>query len=215
MDILSVIFFPWVLKAEPKTQETPDSFQAEQILLLVGKPGDSQGELYFFRVEDGEWQSVLSAVPIWFGRNGIIPKEQKREGDGFTPYGTYPILRVFGKTRKTIRNLEYTQIGKNDHWSDVITSKHYNQFLRNKEKGATSLWNSPIYQLFIVLEHNTNPSIPGNGSMLFLHPWEETKPTSGCVGMKLADLEMIVQNLDGKKNPFILIVSSDETNKNP
>ncbi|TGK48267.1 L,D-transpeptidase catalytic domain protein [Leptospira bouyouniensis] len=194
----------------PNSSKTPIFSQSEQIILILGKPGNTQGKLYFFAADGGEWKEIVSRVPVWFGRSGLISADKKREGDGFTPSGSFPVKRVFGYTRRSMRNLEYTQIRRKDHWSDASNSKHYNQFIRNYEKGATSLWNSPIYQLFIAIEHNTNPSIPGYGSMIFLHPWDETKPTSGCVGLKFSDLETIIQNLNGNKNPFILIVESEE-----
>ncbi|TGM38979.1 L,D-transpeptidase catalytic domain protein [Leptospira biflexa] len=207
--------FPSFLVASPKevfpsSVQVPDVYQSEQILLIIGKPGETQGKLHFFSVEGGEWKTILSSIPVWFGKSGLIQKEKKREGDGFTPKGDFPIKRVLGKGNQSIRNLEYIKIRKNDHWSDVTTSKHYNQFIRQKEKGATPLWNSAIYELLIVIEHNTNPSIPGFGSMIFLHPWAETKPTSGCVGIKLTDLESIIQRLDGKKNPYFLLIESED-----
>ncbi|XDD48067.1 L,D-transpeptidase [Leptospira sp. WS39.C2] len=208
--LILAIATPVTLASEPKNHRVSNLSDAEQIILILGKPGETKGELYFFSMEGGEWKQFSQKIPVRFGRSGLIQKEFKREGDGYTPYGSFPIQRVLGRSKRSIPNLEYTQIQKNDYWSDVSTSKHYNQMIRKKEKGATSLWNSSNYQLFIVLEHNTNPSIPGYGSMIFLHPWEETKPTSGCIGIKLVDLESIIQNLDGKKNPYILIVSSDE-----
>ncbi|TGL04609.1 L,D-transpeptidase catalytic domain protein [Leptospira levettii] len=210
--LLFFVSFAIELRSEPQTSFHSGIFESEQILLILGKPGETQGELHFYGVEEGEWKLLYPVIPVSFGRSGLISQEQKREGDGFTPYGSFPIRRILGKENLSIRSLEYTKIQKNDHWSDVPTSKHYNQLIRKKEKGATPLWNSPNYQLFIVIEHNTNPSIPGNGSMIFIHPWEETKPTSGCVGVKLVDLQAILQHLDGSKNPFILIIPSDENN---
>lgn len=209
--VLFLVFTTNEVRSEPQSSIHSGLFQSEQILLIVGNPGETQGELHFYGVEEGDWKLLYPVVPVWFGRNGLIPEEQKREGDGFTPYGSFPIRRILGKGKRSIRNLEYTQIRKNDHWSDVTTSKHYNQLIRKKEKGATSLWNSSNYQLFIVIEHNTNPSIPGYGSMIFIHPWEETKPTSGCVGVKLVDLQEIIEQFDGAKNPYILIIPSQKS----
>ncbi|MBL0956319.1 MAG: L,D-transpeptidase family protein [Leptospira sp.] len=210
--VLIFVFLANEVGSEPQTSFHSGLYQSEQILLILGEPGETQGELHLYGVEEGEWKLLTPVVTVWFGRSGLIPADEKREGDGFTPYGSYPIRRILGKEKKSIPKLEYTQIQKNDYWSDVPSSKHYNQLIRKKEKGATPLWNSSIYQLFIVIEHNTNPSIPGHGSMIFIHPWEETKPTSGCVGVKLVDLQAILQHLDGSKNPFILIIASDENN---
>lgn len=109
-----------------------------------------------------------------------------------------------------MRNLEYNEIRKNSHWSDSPSSKNYNQLTKHKEKGAVSLWDSDIYELFVVIEHNTKPAVPGFGSMIFLHPWNEDKPTAGCVGVELKWLEELVSQLDGNKFPFLVIVETEE-----
>ncbi|WP_279638205.1 L,D-transpeptidase family protein [Leptospira bourretii] len=149
-------------------------------------------------------------MPVRLGRSGLILGAEKREGDGHTPAGIFPIKRIVGKQKRKIRNLEYIEIRKNSHWSDSPSSKNYNQLIKHKEKGAVSLWDSEIYELFVVIEHNTNPAKAGFGSMIFLHPWNEDKPTSGCVGVELKWLEELVSQLDGNKFPFLVIVETEE-----
>ncbi|WP_265396477.1 L,D-transpeptidase family protein [Leptospira levettii] len=188
----------------------PKFFQTEQVILIVGRPGETKGKLYVFTLVEGEWKTDFEEVPVWFGRSGLTLSNRKREGDGFTPEGYFPIKRILGKRKKTIRQLEYTQIRKFHFWNDDPNSKHYNQLVSKKEKGVHSLWDSDIYELFVVIEHNTNPSLPGMGSMIFLHPWSETKPTSGCVGVNRDTLFKIVDSLDGNKNPFLIISFSSE-----
>ncbi|TGL74049.1 L,D-transpeptidase family protein [Leptospira jelokensis] len=184
----------------------PEEFHlAEQVVLVLGEPGETVGKLYLFELVLGHWETKIENIPVWFGRSGLISSNLKREGDGFTPLGFFPIKRMLGKGKRSIRNLEYTQISKNHHWNDDSNSKHYNQLVNRKEKGAHSLWSSEIYELFLVIEHNTNPRIAGMGSMLFLHPWNETKPTSGCIGIQKKSLDQIISALDGNKNPFLIV----------
>ncbi|MCW7462598.1 L,D-transpeptidase family protein [Leptospira limi] len=185
-------------------------FESEQVLLVLAKHGETQGKLYLYTLVDGDWQTDLADVPVWLGRSGLTLSNLKKEGDGFTPQGYFPIKRILGKGKKSIRNLEYTQIRRYHFWSDDPKSKHYNQLLTKKEKGAIPLWESEIYDLFVVIEHNTNPSLPGQGSMIFLHPWMEAKPTSGCVGINREGLDKIVETLDGYKSPFLIISLLDE-----
>ncbi|TGK86704.1 L,D-transpeptidase catalytic domain protein [Leptospira noumeaensis] len=187
--------------SNPKTHLT----DSEQILFITASAGETQGNLHFYSVEEGEWKVVFENLPVRLGKKGMVMGEEKREGDGHTPTGVFPIQRIFGKRNKEVRSLEYTKILKNHYWTDLSTSKNYNQFLKQKEKGAVSLWDSSIYELFIVIEHNTNPPIPGLGSMIFLHPWNEEKPTSGCVGVSKEILETIVSKLDGNKHPSFVI----------
>ncbi|EOQ90422.1 L,D-transpeptidase catalytic domain protein [Leptospira yanagawae serovar Saopaulo str. Sao Paulo = ATCC 700523] len=202
-------------KASPANHQTENPFpkeffQSEQVVLILGKPGQTVGKLYLFEMVLGQWESKIESIPVWFGRSGLIPSNLKREGDGFTPLGYFPIKRILGKEKRSIRTLEYTQISKNHYWNDNSNSKHYNQLVQKKEKGAHPLWNSDIYELFLVIEHNTNPSIPGMGSMIFLHPWKESNPTSGCVGIDKNSLVQITNLLDGNKNPFLIISEEDD-----
>lgn len=178
---------------------------SEQILFITAKPGEATGFLDFYTLTEGEWVPVLEKKPVRLGRSGLIIGEEKREGDGHTPSGIFPIQRIVGKQKRQIRNLEYIEIRKNSHWSDSPSSKNYNQLIKHREKGAVSLWDSEIYELFVVIEHNTKPAVPGFGSMIFLHPWNEDKPTSGCVGVSKEILESIVLKLDGKKIPSLVI----------
>lgn len=198
-------------EGNPAKFPLPQSFfQSEQVVIVIGRPGETQGKLHLFTLVNGEWRTDLEDVPVWFGRSGLTLSEHKREGDGFTPEGYFPIKRILGKGKNSIRHLEYTQIRKFHFWNDDPKSKHYNQLVSKKEKGAHSLWDSEIYELFVVIEHNTNPSFSGMGSMIFLHPWKETKPTSGCVGVNRDMLFKIVETLNGKKNPYLVITSSAE-----
>lgn len=185
-------------------------WNSEQILFVTARAGETTGHLDFYTLNEGEWTAVIEKIPVRLGRNGLILREEKREGDGSTPAGSYPIQRIIGKQKKIIRNLEYTQIRKNHYWSDHPKSKNYNQLITHYEKGAVPLGDSYIYDLFVVIEHNTKPALPGMGSMIFIHVWNEDKPTSGCVGVELKWLEGLTNHLDGNKLPFLVIVETDE-----
>ncbi|WP_244936954.1 L,D-transpeptidase family protein [Leptospira brenneri] len=190
-------------------ESTPKNvhWDSEQIVFVTANPKENSGQLDVYTLEDGEWVTILEKIPVRLGRNGLIFQENKREGDGNTPSGVFPIQRILGKQkREKIRNLEYTQIRKYHHWSDHPNSKNYNQLISKYEKGGVPLWDSYIYDLFIVIEHNTKPpAVPGFGSMIFLHVWNEDKPTSGCVGVSKEVLETLVSVLDGRKNPSFFI----------
>ncbi|MDF3821529.1 L,D-transpeptidase family protein [Leptospira sp. 96542] len=187
---------------------TQDLSEAEQIIFVTAISGSATGVLDFYEMREGEWITVFSQIPVQLGRSGLIEKNKKREGDGFTPKGIYPIKRIFGKKDLSVKKLEYTKIKKNHYWGSNPNSKHYNQFLTKKEEGSISLFNSKIYELFVVVEYNTYPAIPGFGSMIFIHGWEETKPTSGCVGIDPKILNSILRHLDGNKRPVLFILSN-------
>ncbi|TGL14407.1 L,D-transpeptidase catalytic domain protein [Leptospira meyeri] len=193
------------LSGEGNSKREFPLLDSEQILFITAKPGETYGFLDFYTLTEGEWAPVFEKIPVRLGRNGLIREEEKREGDGHTPAGIFPLQRIVGKKKRKIRNLEYNEIRKNSHWSDSPISKNYNQMIPYPEKGAVSLWDSYIYELFFVIEHNTKPALPGFGSMIFLHPWNEDKPTSGCVGVSKEILDTIISKLDGNKHPSFFI----------
>ncbi|MCZ8342885.1 MAG: L,D-transpeptidase family protein [Leptospira sp.] len=181
----------------------------EQIVWIRGKLGEPTASLVFLLWTGEGWKKSKVEIPVWIGRNGLIHPDLKREGDGHTPAGVYPIERIFGKGKRSLKTFPYREIKKSYHWTDRIDSLNYNQLILYKERGATSLWNSPLYEIMLVVEYNTKPSVPGLGSMIFLHVWEEAAPTSGCVGMPKKDLESLISALDSRKNPHIVIEFTD------
>lgn len=178
----------------------------EQVVWIRGKSGESKASLVVLsrKGEEG-WQESQQSIDVWIGRNGLIHPDLKREGDGYTPLGVYPIERIFGKGKRNLKAFPYREIKKTFHWTDRLESRHYNKLIFFKERGATSLWNSPLYEIMVVVEYNTKSPIPGLGSMIFIHVWNEDKPTSGCIGISKEDIESIVSKLDAKKKPHILI----------
>ncbi|MBI3618052.1 MAG: L,D-transpeptidase family protein, partial [Candidatus Omnitrophica bacterium] len=63
-----------------------------------------------------------------------------------------------------------------------------------------------LYKYAVVIEYNTDPAIPGMGSAIFLHVWRgANKPTAGCVAMAEIDLLRLLQWLDARQNPVILL----------
>lgn len=45
---------------------------------------------------NGAWVEALSTYDVVIGKNGIAQPHQKKEGDGSTPSGTFPIGELFG-----------------------------------------------------------------------------------------------------------------------
>lgn len=198
-------FFQIPLTSVENFPTEPQVSDSEQILFITAKKGETSGRLDFYQFNEGEWIIILENIPVQLGRNGISLPENKREGDGYTPAGFFPIKRIAGKQKREIRNLEYTEVSKAHFWSNNPKSKNYNQLIDHYEKGSIPLGDSYIYDLFIVIEHNTKPALPGFGSMIFLHVWKDDKPTSGCVGLDASKMEIIVNQMDGNKKPFIVI----------
>lgn len=159
--------------------------------------------------EDTPWQKSGPEVQAVVGVNGTITSDDKREGDGKTPKGFYPLLRMFGASERSDLRMPYTELTREDKWIDDPKHADYNTYVR----GATTarsferlLRNDHQYDLFAVVGYNVSPVVAGRGSAIFLHVWRRPgNGTAGCVAMARADLEIIARQLDPEKQPHILI----------
>ncbi|TGL57552.1 L,D-transpeptidase catalytic domain protein [Leptospira ognonensis] len=206
------LFFVLLLFISHSTLLHSTSFPAEteQVLFVFPLENPSRGILKVFEVKDGFWRQAAADIPVSLGSAGILSQTDKREGDGGTPDGTYPLERSFGYREDPSYKISYRKLTRKDIWVDDPNSKYYNQFLprkRGKIKGKSVFSNPEIYRLFLVIEHNTKTTIPGHGSMLFIHSWSDLeKPTFGCLGLKMEDLEWLMRWLDPEKLPTLMIL---------
>lgn len=152
--------------------------------------------------------SLIKKIQVVVGKGGI--RQDKREGDGATPAGIFPIGPVFGQGEKPNLLMEYLQIFPDTVAVDDPQSKYYNQIVRKSL--VTPCWQSceemaaiPEYEWGAVIQYNWINPIPGKGSAIFLHLWKDsTTPTAGCVAMAKEDLLYVIKWLDPKKEPVLV-----------
>jgi L,D-peptidoglycan transpeptidase YkuD (ErfK/YbiS/YcfS/YnhG family) len=164
----------------------------------------------------GSWPAVLRSFPAVVGRSGFAPIGAKREGDGKTPSGAFPVEAAFGYAEKLRTAMPYWRVGEEDVWVDDPSSPDYNQLKKRGETGASSFEemkrSDGLYEAGLVLGYNRDPVVKGMGSAIFAHVWKsEGIPTSGCVAMERTDLLAILSWLDPLKNPVIILGYIDHT----
>jgi L,D-peptidoglycan transpeptidase YkuD (ErfK/YbiS/YcfS/YnhG family) len=126
------------------------------------------------------------------GRGGI--REGKREGDGATPVGRFPLRRVLYRPDRLpppASRLPTAALTPDDGWCDDPADPRYNQPVRLPYAGRHErLWRDDgLYDVIVVIGHNDDPIVPGEGSAVFLHvAGPDYPPTEGCVALALADL---------------------------
>lgn len=151
----------------------------------------------------------VAPIAAVLGRNGLSPAGQKREGDGRTPSGIYSIYRSFGYPEPVKTELEYHPVNAQDFWIDDPASIWYNQWVTGAVPAASHeklLREDGLYKYAIIVEYNTDPVIPGNGSAIFIHVWRGPgEPTAGCVAMAENDIVKILGWLKRDANPVVLI----------
>ncbi len=139
-------------------------------------------------------------LPCAIGRSGALPAADKREGDGATPFGAYAIRAALlrpDRVAAPTTTLPWRWIRPMDGWSDGIDDPAYNRpVIHPHPHSAEKLWRDDgLYDVILVLGHNDAPPVPGMGSAIFLHCWNDAKPTEGCVAIARVELERLLTAL--------------------
>jgi L,D-peptidoglycan transpeptidase YkuD (ErfK/YbiS/YcfS/YnhG family) len=132
--------------------------------------------------------------PCVIGRGGAIPAADKREGDGATPLGDWPIrgalLRPGRVEVPAGLALPWRWIGPDDGWCDDPADPAYNRPVHlPRATGHERLARADqAYDVIVVLGHNDAPPVAGMGSAIFFHQWVigadgGPKATEGCVAV--------------------------------
>jgi L,D-peptidoglycan transpeptidase YkuD (ErfK/YbiS/YcfS/YnhG family) len=131
------------------------------------------------------WPSGSARAAV--GRAGV--RVDKREGDGATPAGTFPLR--FGMWRRDRVRLPplvlpMTPLAEGHAWVDDPRDPNYNRLVELPYPShAERLWRSDeIYDLLVVVAYNMTPTRPGAGSAIFLHiARPDFSSTEGCVAV--------------------------------
>lgn len=163
--------------------------------------------------EGGECGVVCKNFVATVGYRGLAPIGTKREGDGRTPVGIYPLRRGLCYERDFVSAFPMEQYDENDMWCEDTDSDDYNTFVSNPAPGVKGdrLWQlrNTQYRYIVVVEYNTDPIVKGAGSAIFIHAWRaEGKSTAGCIGMAEASVKQLVEWLDPALNPHIVILQN-------
>jgi L,D-peptidoglycan transpeptidase YkuD (ErfK/YbiS/YcfS/YnhG family) len=143
----------------------------------------------------------------------------KKEGDGKSPAGMFPLTFAFGRPDKPSDvKLSYTKIESYTECVDDVSSTHYNKIVDRLQVGNFD-WKSsekmlevgPAYDLGINVAHNSYPVVKGNGSCIFLHVWSDaTTGTSGCTAMKREDLQKILAWANPDQRPYLVQMTESD-----
>lgn len=134
------------------------------------------------------------------GKNGAVAAEAKREGDGRTPLGHWPLVAGFYRPDR-VQALGVCQqpLDADLGWCDAAGDALYNQICdADYEASHELLWREDsAYDYLGVMEYNLQGAVAadgkGLGSAIFLHVWRNgATHTEGCVALTKADLEEIL-----------------------
>ena len=131
-------------------------------------------------------------LPCALGRSGV--SRSKREGDGATPAGSWPLRRLLFRPDRVARpetSIAMQPLSPTDGWCDDPVDPRYNRPVQLPYvASAEALWRDDgLYDLVVVLGYNDDPPQPGLGSAIFLHlATPDYGPTAGCIAVNRAHM---------------------------
>ena len=161
-----------------------------------------------------KWQIKFGPMDAYIGRNGFALPGTKSEGDGKTPTGIYSFGQLFSYENDVDTHLPYIQTTVEDKWIDDPQSDDYNKYIRGETSARSFeklLIRSDAYKYCMVINYNTHPVLKGKGSAIFFHLGEE--PTSGCVTITEENMKLILNWMNTKAKPSVLMGNVDVLQK--
>jgi L,D-peptidoglycan transpeptidase YkuD (ErfK/YbiS/YcfS/YnhG family) len=148
-------------------------------------------------------------LPCALGRGGVT--WLKREGDGATPVGRYPLEELIvrrdrlpgPRTCVPARAMRPT-----DAWEEEPRSGRYNRLVhRHAAAAGDRLWREDrLYDVVGVLGWNRRERASYRGSAIFLHLCRpDGGPTAGCIALEPRDLKLLLARCGGR--PVFLVAA--------
>jgi len=140
------------------------------------------------------------------GKGGL--KLSKKEGDKSTPKGKFSLGTLYfrkDRIKNLNTNIKKKIISKSMGWCHDINNKNYNKKVNYKNnKYSEKLYRKDHkYDLFLVINYNIKPTVPGKGSAIFLHLTKNYLSTNGCIAIKKEDFFKVLKKIN-KKSKIII-----------
>lgn len=186
-------------------------------VVTVNHTSGHRARVTFWRHVAGTWVARMRTTDGRIGFGGLVAGEQRVQGTGTTPLGTYGLLSVFGThPARDAGALDYRRIRRGDYWVQDNASPHYNRY-RSRSEGGFRWWlpASDVnaserltdyrrpYEWSIVTGFNVE-QVRHRGSGIFLHV-NGRGATAGCVSAPRRFLHALVRRLDPAAAPVIAI----------
>ncbi|MEI6439741.1 MAG: L,D-transpeptidase family protein [Alphaproteobacteria bacterium] len=153
--------------------------------------------MIFTATSDHRFDLGDRTCPCALGKGGVVRADHKREGDGCSPLGIWPIRAILYRPDQAFaalmpKDVAHAPIQPSDGWCDEPQDPSYNRKVVLPYPASTEhLWREDrVYDVVVVLGHNDDPPVPFMGSAIFLHlARPDYSPTAGCVALSAADME--------------------------
>ncbi len=215
----------WSQVKSPTPAPVKPAFEKSmQIVVVTAKDWDATtgtARLYERKNAKASWKANGESFPVVLGRSGMAvgdviadPKtaKVKKEGDGNSPAGVFPLIATFGRGSKpNAVEMDHTILAESTECIDDTRSSHYNRVVDRFKVGNFD-WKSSEkmaaidqYALGVIVGYNSYPVEKGHGSCIFLHIWRDASTaTEGCTAMERRNVERIVGWLSPDKTPYLV-----------
>jgi L,D-peptidoglycan transpeptidase YkuD (ErfK/YbiS/YcfS/YnhG family) len=212
----------------------PGVGNAQQVIVVTAPSWRStEGTLRAYERTSEGWRLVLRATPALLGSRGLVPADERRQGTGTTPAGTFGIVSAFGRKADPGTSLDYIQVDRNDAWTyNPAFPATYNVFQDAPRSWAgfgryvERLWGYGLqYNYVAVMDYNlpdgpirtgadgirraANPADTTAGGGIFLHVSNGTR-TAGCIAIDESAMRRVMQWLDPERDPVIVVGPESE-----
>ncbi|MDQ1688703.1 MAG: hypothetical protein QOK42_1678 [Frankiaceae bacterium] len=183
---------------------------ARQVVLVSSSSTSATTATVYWWIKhiDGSWHLARNGVAARIGVNGM--SSGKREGDGKTPMGVYPVGTGFGWYANPGTKLPWRVADSNSRWVDDSGSAYYNQWMQAPANGrwhsAEQLRVTP-YTYAIQVGYNLSHK-PGMGSAIFMH-LNTGRATSGCITSDKMTIVSSLKWLNPALQPHFVIGTRD------
>ena len=205
---------------------------ARQLVVVVTPAWDTTSGIlrrYARSSANAPWRRVGATVPAVVGASGLAwgadslgtaDDPHKREGDGRSPAGIFPLDGAFGFAPPSAMSqlrMPYVPLVAGTECVDDTASVHYNTVV-DRDRVPSVDWKSSEhmrriaqYQVGVLVGYNARPVTRGHGSCIFLHIWDGPgSSTAGCTAFPRADVERLVAWLDAAKHPVLVQLPAAE-----
>jgi len=225
-----IFLVPLLSLAQPQPERTPFQDSRQLIVVTTSDWTATTGKLERYERRSDGWVRVGEAVEIVVGRSGFgwgigaVPTEVgngqpvKKEGDGRSPAGVFPVGAAFGfaEQKPDWLKLPYIPLTSATECVDDASSEYYNavvdriQTQRPDWKTSEKMRDIAVYEWGVIVNQNSARQ-RGAGSCIFLHIWNgPQRPTAGCTAMDQRQLVEIMRWLDPAANPMMVALTSSE-----
>jgi L,D-peptidoglycan transpeptidase YkuD (ErfK/YbiS/YcfS/YnhG family) len=160
-----------------------------QLIVAVAPTWDSNaGKLQRFERNGREWKAVAPAIPVLFGKNGLVwgrgvlgtneNGPHKSERDGRAPAGVFQIgtIYTYDSALPSGSDFPFHTVTNADAWVDDVNNPKYNQHVTVDPENPPPWFEKQkmrhgdfAYRWLVEIRHNSDPPVPGAGSAIFFH----------------------------------------------